>query len=69
MTSFEKHPNGTKEWRLNDKRHRLDGPAVEWANGDKEWYLNGNKVSAEEIFNLLPKEGRLKASFNLDQWI
>jgi len=29
------------EWRLNGKRHREDGPAIEWANGDKEWYLNG----------------------------
>jgi hypothetical protein len=32
---------GSKEWLLNGKRHRLDGPAAEWANGDKEWCLNG----------------------------
>jgi hypothetical protein len=27
----------------NDKenRHRLDGPAIEWANGHKEWWVNG----------------------------
>ena len=24
-----------------DKRHREDGPAVEYADGSKEWYLNG----------------------------
>jgi hypothetical protein len=35
------YPNGDKEWRLNGKRHREDGPAVELANGDKWWYLNG----------------------------
>lgn len=35
-------PNGSKEWYLNDKRHREDGPAVEYVNGDKFWYLNGN---------------------------
>ena len=29
------------EWRQNGKRHRVDGPALEWANGDKEWYQNG----------------------------
>ena len=23
-------------WRL----HRLDGPAIEYANGDKSWYIN-----------------------------
>ena len=32
----------TKEWRLNGKIHREDGPAIEWANGHKSWYLNGN---------------------------
>ena len=33
---------GNKIWRNeNGKRHREDGPAVEWANGDKSWYLNG----------------------------
>ena len=21
--------------------HRLDGPAIEWANGHKEWWVNG----------------------------
>ena len=35
------HDNGDKAWYLNDKLHREDGPAVEWANGDKWWYLNG----------------------------
>ena len=23
-------------------RHRVHGPAIEWADGDKEWWLNGN---------------------------
>lgn len=32
---------GYKEWYLNDKRHREDGPAVEWAGVYKSWYLNG----------------------------
>jgi len=29
------------EWYLNGKRHREDGPAIEYADGSKEWYLNG----------------------------
>ena len=33
--------NGYKEWFLNDKLHRTDGPAIEYPNGDKKWYLNG----------------------------
>ena len=35
------YPNGNKQWYLNDKLHREDGPAVEFANGGKEWHLNG----------------------------
>jgi len=31
---------GTKHWYFNDKLHREDGPAVEYANGSKYWYLN-----------------------------
>ena len=33
--------DGYKEWYLNGKLHREDGPAVESPNGYKEWYLNG----------------------------
>jgi len=37
------HADGTKEWLLNNKHHRIDGPAIEWPNGSKEWCLNGNR--------------------------
>jgi hypothetical protein len=35
------YPGGYKGWFFNGKRHREDGPAVEYANGYKAWYLNG----------------------------
>ena len=35
------YPSGTKEWFLNDKLHREDGPAIEYADGSKYWYLDG----------------------------
>jgi len=35
------YPNGHKEWYLDGKLHREDGPAVEKAYGDKAWWLNG----------------------------
>ena len=35
------HEDGTKDWFLNGKRHREDGPASEWADGTKKWFLNG----------------------------
>jgi hypothetical protein len=31
---------GDKFWYTHDKRHRDDGPAIEWSNGNKEWYQN-----------------------------
>ena len=34
------YANGGKEWYLNGKLHREDGPAVEYANGNKYWWLN-----------------------------
>jgi hypothetical protein len=27
-------------WMFDDKRHRLDGPAVIWADGTKEWWVD-----------------------------
>ena len=39
--------DGSKEWYLNDKLHREDGPAIEGADGDKIWYLN-NKLHRED---------------------
>jgi hypothetical protein len=35
-------------WYLNGNLHRVDGPAVEFANGDKEWYLNGKRHRVDE---------------------
>ena len=35
--------NGSKFWYLNDKKHREDGPAEEYANGSKHWWLNGKR--------------------------
>jgi len=33
--------DGRKEWLLNGKYHREDGPAIESADGTKRWLLNG----------------------------
>jgi hypothetical protein len=31
--------DGVKRWILDDKLHRLDGPAVEYVDGTKYWYI------------------------------
>jgi len=45
----EVHDNGNICWFLNGKRHREDGPAVEWYNGTKQWYLNGKELTEKEF--------------------
>jgi len=36
-------PDGSKEWRLKRKLHRIDGPAWEGTDGTKVWWLNGKR--------------------------
>ena len=48
------HANGDKEWYLDGKLSREDGPAFEYANGTKFWYLDGIKLTEQE-FNLKTK--------------
>ena len=40
-TEVRTRDDGTKEWYVNGKLHREDGPAIEWSDGKKMWYLNG----------------------------
>jgi hypothetical protein len=52
--------HGNKRWRLDGDLHRVDGPAVEYADGDKEWYLNDeyHRVDGPAV----------EWSFGDDQW-
>ena len=38
--SYIEDADGTRHWYLNGKRHRENGPALEWADGTGSWYLN-----------------------------
>ena len=40
--------DGSKQWWLDGKRHRTDGPAVEWADGSKQWWLDGKRLTEAE---------------------
>jgi len=48
MIKYEVDSYGNKFWYLDDKLHRVDGPAIEYTNGGKEWYLNGEELTEEE---------------------
>ncbi len=43
------YENGTRYWYQNDKLHRLDGPAVEYADGTPKWWINGKQFTEEEF--------------------
>lgn len=34
---------GNRFWMLGDKRHRVDGPAIEYVNGTRAWYVDGRR--------------------------
>ena len=43
------YEDGDRCWYQNGKLHRLDGPAIEWADGTRQWWINGKQLSEEEF--------------------
>jgi hypothetical protein len=41
MANPEISESGNKRWFSNNKMHRTDGPACEYASGSKAWYIHG----------------------------
>ena len=48
---------GSKAYLIENKYHRLDGPAIIYSNGVQEYYINDKELTEEE-FELHPR--RLK---------
>ena len=61
--------NGDKYWYLNGKRHREDGPAIEWADGSKSWWLNGEKVTEEEVIGNKEEPTMETNIFGTKRWL
>ena len=51
----EEYPNGNKYWFLNDKLHRVNGPAIEWSDGRKLWFLDGIEYYKKKYYKELLK--------------
>lgn|GEM_PF-6891629 len=47
VTVLHIHKNGTIEYYFRNRRHRTNGPAIEYADGPKEWWHNGAFIRAE----------------------
>ena len=41
-------PQGDNEWLFEAKTHRLDGPAIEWADGRKVYCIAGEILTREK---------------------
>lgn len=52
LTEWE---DGSRTYWAKGERHRLDGPAVEYADGGKEWWYQGEYVSSNEEMLAAPK--------------
>ena len=50
--AFE-NKNGDKYWYQHNNEHRLDGPAIEYANGSKSYCVNGVSYEEEDYWNQL----------------
>jgi len=56
------------EYRLNGKFHRLDGPAIEYADGTKKWYICGKEVSKPKVDSFRLKTLTLSFVVNRRIW-
>ena len=52
MSEYEIDVPGTKRWLQNGKKHREDGPALEYYFGEKQWWVNGNKYTEDDFLML-----------------
>jgi hypothetical protein len=56
--------NKIKSWHTNGKRHRTDGPAIEYADGTKHWYIDGIEYSLEAYIDLVSEEVQIDIVLN-----
>lgn len=42
----QEYGNGDTTWFVNDRLHRLDGPAIDWKH-QKGWYIDGKEYTKE----------------------
>jgi len=54
-----------KEWVINNKLHREDGPSIEYINGINDWFLNNIPYSFEEWCKILNKTDEEKIFLRL----
>jgi len=56
--------HGNKRWFFSGILHREDGPAIKWADLVIQWWLNGEILTKEAWFEMLPEDLKMKALFS-----
>ena len=67
------HLSGNKFWYINDKLHRIDGPAVEYADGtfieyafgSKSWWVEDERYSEKDFNKLIAEVKQLPLALRL----
>ena len=54
------YASGNKSWLKHGKRHREDGPAVEYSNGEKYYFLENFQYSEEEYWKKIKELKKCK---------
>lgn len=71
-TGVVEYYDGYKEWWIEGKRHRIDGPAVEYPDGVKCWWIENYFYSSYELKSLIQTsiylEKKQKGKYGLD-WL
>jgi predicted hydrolase (HD superfamily) len=72
MTMIERE-DGTREWWIDGKLHRTDGPARIWKNGTEEWWFEGmlHRLDGPAVINAGCKNGwwAWDVVYSYEEWL
>jgi hypothetical protein len=57
--------NGTQTWYVNNRLHRVDGPAMICTDGVQQWYIRGNYMWSPKVYQEAAKLSDEEMSFLL----
>jgi len=58
------YSSGNKYWHYNNKFHRLNGPAIEFARGYKTYYINDKRFKTFEEYKEAVIQIKIKEILN-----
>jgi len=71
FTGIAEYPSGLKSWYKKGKKHREDGPAIEFSEGTNFWYIEDKLYLPEKLSELIDSSfylGKEKGQYSLE-WL